>query len=276
MNRLRPAVAALALLATACSGPAPPAVPVQPAPSGNARAGPTLPADCGGRPGEVAHQPSVDPAYGGSADYRVYLPPCYAEQSARRYPVLVMLHGGSVGDEFWSQVGIAATADTLIRTRAIPPLLIVMPDGGPLLTSDLPGAPSFEELVVDSLLPAVRRRWRIAEGRSSAAIGGNSIGGRLALQITAAHPEEFAAVGGHSTTVHGALELAGGLQQAGVRIYLDVGSRDPLLPDVAALSAALTGLGVTHEFHVSDGAHDRVYWAAHVPDYLRFYAAGFP
>ncbi|MBI3967253.1 MAG: hypothetical protein HY329_16585, partial [Chloroflexi bacterium] len=63
-----------------------------------------------------------------SFDYIVYLPPGYDESTAR-YPVLYMLHGYGAGPPEWVSYGIFVTADRLIATKEIQPLIIVLLDG---------------------------------------------------------------------------------------------------------------------------------------------------
>lgn len=277
------AIGALALVAglTACSAPttatAPPPTTATAPPSAAAVGTPpvpvSLPPGCADQPGRVLHIPSVDPAYGDSADYAAYLPPCYDAQPDRRYPVLVLLHGGSADERFWPEIGLTHVADAEIRARRIGPMIIVLPDGGPLLHSDLAGAPSFGSYVLDAVLPDVRRRWRTDPDRKHRAIGGISIGGRMALEIAAGSPQEFAVVGGHSATVRDPAALAAELAEGGLRVHLDVGDQDGLRADNAALAAALSDAGVPTEFTVSEGGHDRRYWSANMPDYLTFYDA---
>lgn len=232
-------------------------------------------AGCLAQPGAVERTASVDPAYGTSGDYQIYLPPCYDAEPAARYPVLVLLHGAGHDEAYWPEVGIAGAADAGIGSDRIRPPIIVMPDGGETFHSGLSGAPSFEDYLLDSLLPDVERRWRTAAGRANRAIGGISLGGGTALQIAAAFPQDFGSVGGHSPTVGDPTGLAAQLGRADERIYLDVGDQDALRGSDEALAAALTDLGVDHEFHLSEGAHEESYWTAHLAEYLAFYDAGF-
>ena len=62
--------------------------------------------------------------------FAVYLPPDYAT-STRRYPVVYLLHGYSDDESGWIQFGeVNLAADRAIAEREIPPMIIVMPDGG--------------------------------------------------------------------------------------------------------------------------------------------------
>src|SRR5262245_32561407 len=67
-------------------------------------------------------------ALGRPMPYLLYLPPGYAT-SARRYPVLYMLHGMGGTDSQWRSLGLLDAADRMIRAREIQPLIIVMPQG---------------------------------------------------------------------------------------------------------------------------------------------------
>src|SRR5688572_30996934 len=58
----------------------------------------------------------------------VYLPPGYS--SARRYPVLYLLHGIGGNENHWTQFGRAdAILDNLIADNKALPMIIVMPNG---------------------------------------------------------------------------------------------------------------------------------------------------
>jgi enterochelin esterase-like enzyme len=62
--------------------------------------------------------------------YTIYLPAGY-ETSERSYPVVYLLHGYTDDDTGWLQFGeINRLADKAIADGTIPPMIIVMPDGG--------------------------------------------------------------------------------------------------------------------------------------------------
>jgi enterochelin esterase-like enzyme len=60
-----------------------------------------------------------------------------------------------------------------------------------------------------------------------------------------------------------------------LRIYLDAGKDDWVLPGMEQLSAALTAAGVPHDYVLFEGYHDDSYWSQHVSEYLGFYTAGW-
>jgi len=59
----------------------------------------------------------------------VWLPPSYASQPQRRYPVAYYLHGAFGDENNWVNQGrLAATLDSLVAA-GMPEMIVVMPDG---------------------------------------------------------------------------------------------------------------------------------------------------
>lgn len=218
------------------------------------------------RAGSVVH---ASAPFGPSGHRRtvVYLPPCYCEDRSRRYPTIYLLHGGSADETQWSDVGIPAAADRLITSGAIPSVIIVMPDGGPTMPDSLAGE------LVDRLVPWADRTYRTRDDASHRAVGGISLGGRVALEAVSARPGLFAAVGGHSPALEGDYaHLAARLGVDRVAMRLDVGESESLLTWVQRFATAVRTAGARVEVATAPGRHDRAYWRSQVPRYLRFYA----
>src|SRR5205085_5327312 len=136
--------------------------------------------------------------------------------------------------------------------------------------------------LVREAIPAAIARLH-ADG-SCLAVGGISMGGFGALDAARLHPGRFCAVGAHSAalwrtggeTAAGAFDDAADFARHDV-IGLALGYRGPLWLDVgsddsfrAADEAFARAHGVT--LHVWPGGHASSYWAAHIRQYLRFYA----
>lgn len=213
----------------------------------------------------------------------IYLPPGYP-QPEYRYPVLYMFHGSNSSDgRQWINVGLTEAADAAIVSGALPPFLIVMPlsplrglymfSGG--------GSQSYEAVVVNDLIPHIDRTYPTIPTREGRAIGGLSRGAYWSLEIAFRHPDLFRAVGGHSAALSVATappgyhpyELAASPAIRDLRIYLDTGENDYLREGPERLHGLLDANGVPHIYSVNPGAHDEAYWAAHVAEYLAFYAA---
>ncbi len=126
---------------------------------------------------------------------RVLLPRGYAH-SKRRYPVLYLLHGGFDDYRSWTRMGHAAALTAGL------PLIVVMPDTGPLggYVDWWHGEP-WETFHITQLVPWVDRSYRTVARRGGRALAGLSMGGFGALGYAARHPDRFASAAGFSAAV---------------------------------------------------------------------------
>jgi len=209
--------------------------------------------------------------------YRIYLPPCYDEQTDLYYPILYMIHGKDATDSQWVYLGATGAIDRLVAEGELPPFIVVMPRDR--VWSD-PVADNFGLVVVQSLVPWVDEHYRTLPERKYRAIGGLSRGGAWAVHIGFSHPELFGAVGLHSSVVFNTdvTEIGGWVknfpEEMTPRIYIDIGDKDR--PDITQettwMEKLLTKHGIAHEWHMYEGGHNDVYWSAHVEEYLRWYS----
>lgn len=126
--------------------------------------------------------------------YAVYLPPDYAG-STRRYPVVYLLHGYTDNESGWVQFGeVGPAADAAITAREIPPMIIVMPDGGvSWYINDAAGQVRWEDMFVQELIPHIDATLRTRPAREFRGIAGLSMGGWGTLVHLFRHPDLFAA-----------------------------------------------------------------------------------
>ena len=216
--------------------------------------------------------------------YRIYLPPCY-DYSDDIFPVLYMLHGYPYDDSHWDELGIDEAADMGIAQSTLPPFIVAMPaaDNEGTFTKTSGGPGSFEGVMLDEFLPFVEAAYRVSSRPSERAIGGLSRGAVWSLEIAFRNPERFSAVGGHSAALnvnlapsdYDPIYLASDPGLQSLRIYLDAGDDDWVLPGVEQLHQALTRAGVAHVYGRYPGYHQDSYWSEHVAEYLAFYAAGW-
>ena len=121
--------------------------------------------------------------------YVVYLPPGYRADIAR-YPVLYLLHGNNGNAMDWITQGeLQSAADTLIARHEIPPVVIVMPQGGTDWYVDR--KERMETAFFHDLMPDVEAHFSVENQRGGRAIGGVSMGGFGALRYALLHPDEF-------------------------------------------------------------------------------------
>ncbi|MBN2303212.1 MAG: hypothetical protein JXQ72_01965 [Anaerolineae bacterium] len=220
--------------------------------------------------------------------YRVYLPPCFYE-TLRRYPYVILLHGTGFDDAMWdSDLGAPLMMDKGITSGALPPMVLVMPDGGLISEfNDQPDGTSYESVILDELIPRLEADFCLWGNRDGRAIGGISRGGFWAFSMVFRHPELFSAVGGHSPHFepdnalpqNNPLDLAANasLSKLPMRIYIDHSAGDYVGTYAKVLSDTLRDRGITHEYLINaTGDHTVEYWRAQVPEYLSFYGGVWP
>ena len=175
-------------------GAAPPAVSADDAPAGRVLEGLRLSSAILGR--DVA--------------YAVYLPPDYST-STRRYPVVYLLHGYTDDESGWIQFGEAGlAADRAIAAGEIPPMIIVMPDGGvTFYINDAAGKVRYEDMFVQELIPHIDAAYRTRPSAEYRGIAGLSMGGWGALVQSLRHPDLYAACAAFSAAVWPDEEIVG-------------------------------------------------------------------
>ncbi len=257
----------------------PTALPTQPPPNTPlpTRIPTATPVDCHTLPGSVVTGalPSGDKP---PQEFVVYLPPCYQQETNRRYPVLYLLHGQTSTDTQWVDLGAPQTADELIRSGKVTPFIMVFPDDR---YWNLPPGPGFGDRLVHEIVPYIDENFRTLPDRYDRALGGLSRGGAWAVHVLLTRYDLFGSIGLHSPVVFD--DDAAVLQRlvaaipsdAWPRLWLDAGDRDGGLGKTEALESLLTAYEVPHEWHMYTGDHTNPYWQAHVSEYLQWYAEGF-
>lgn len=141
-----------------------------------------------------------DPAW---RQVSVYLPPSYAKEPHRRFPVLYWLHGFTSTDRelisgIRQNLNIRLAMDSLLREGTAKEMIIVMPNAynafGGSFFSNSPVTGRWEDFIVRDLVRWVDRRYRTVRSRSGRGIAGHSMGGFGALRIAMRHPDTYSAV----------------------------------------------------------------------------------
>ncbi len=207
----------------------------------------------------------------------LYLPPCYDPASPDGYPLLIMLHGQAALNDQWLRLGLTASADEMITSGEIQPMIIAMPYE--ISWRLVPEQSQYANALVEDVIPFIEDNYAACDNPKCRAIGGLSRGGNWAVYIGFQHPDLFNAIGAHSTPLfYSELrrieDTAGRVSSLGdlPRIYVDVGRKDTEKDKVLEFTALLDRLGIFYDFHEFEGRHDEIYWGAHVKDYLRWYS----
>ena len=209
-------------------------------------------------------------------DFRIYLPPCYGQETQRRYPVLYLLHGQSYNDDQWDRLGADEAADALITSGEAVPFIIVLPRYRIWFQPD---EHNFGQAMLEVLIPHIDAHYRTIPDRAQRAIGGLSMGAAWALHLSLSQWEMFGAVGLHSLALFSidSSRIPGWLdaipQDQLPRIYIDIGDRDSknLLDSTRWFEETLTKKDIPHEWFLFSGYHEEKYWREHTEGYIRWY-----
>ena len=208
------------------------ALAILPACTGTARTenGRPSSSDPATRHGELRSDSLWSPALGVWKAITVYVPPSYASEPRRRYPVAYYLHGMWGSERDWSTQGnIAAIADSLIA-EGMPEMIIAMPDGdnGYYTTWATPGdyegcrreppipeapasycvpTPRYDEYLARDVVRWVDSTSRTRRGPEHRAVAGLSMGGYGAITLALRYPDVWSAGASHSGVL--ALMLGG-------------------------------------------------------------------
>jgi S-formylglutathione hydrolase FrmB len=133
-------------------------------------------------------------AQGASVSFHIYVPPAYAANPDRRFPVVYWLHGSGGGVPGIPQ--LAANFDQAIRAGKAPPFLVVFVNGlqmGMYVDWSNGQAP-LETIIVHELRSFIDARWRTLATREGRLLDGFSMGGYGAARLGFRYPELFRTV----------------------------------------------------------------------------------
>ena len=131
-------------------------------------------------------------------DVYVFLPPSYAKEKHRRYPVVYALHGYSIGAEQWThEIHVPQTIEGAFAQGA-KEMLVVLPDSktlhnGSMYSSSVTTG-DFENFIAHDLVNYIDAHYRTIPDRSSRGLVGHSMGGYGATRISMKHADVFGAL----------------------------------------------------------------------------------
>jgi len=133
-------------------------------------------------------------------DVAVYLPPSYATDKSRRYPVVYLLHGYGGRDTTFN--GRLATlpdsSDNQIKAGVVKEMIVVMPNSytlhkGSMYSSSVTTG-DWEMYIAHDLVDYIDSHYRTIANRRSRGLGGHSMGGYGTLKIGMKFPQVFSAL----------------------------------------------------------------------------------
>jgi len=128
-------------------------------------------------------------------DVIVFLPPSYAKQKARRYPVVYALHGFFIGAAQWTgEIHVPQTIEGAFAQGA-QEMIVVLPDSktiynGSMYSSSVTTG-DFENYIAHDVVAYIDAHYRTIPKRESRGLVGHSMGGYGASRIGMKHADVF-------------------------------------------------------------------------------------
>jgi len=155
-------------------------------------------------------------------DVSIYLPPSYNKDTARRYPVIYLLHGYTDSDDRWFglvqhfiNTPVAIDKATAAGARE---MIVVMPNAYTAfqgsMYSNSPTTGDWETFVAEDLVSYMDGHYRTIANRGSRGLAGHSMGGYGTMRIGMKRPDVFSSLYALSPCCMSARMTAQGLNAA--------------------------------------------------------------
>jgi len=228
----------------------------------------------------------------------VLLPADYAADTARRFPVLYLLHGHGGHYSNWTE------RIPQIRQRAAAgSFILVCPDGlrdSWYIDSPVDSTSQMARFLTRELIPHVDGHFRTRPARAYRAVSGLSMGGHGAFWLAIQYPHLFGAAGSMSGVLdlsrhnrqyglpavlgtyrqdryraHSVLHQLERLDTLELALFFDCALNDPFFGENLEWHEALKRTGIPHTFQIAPGGHDWAYWRQALPHQLLFFEQFF-
>lgn len=145
-------------------------------------------------------------------DIDVYLPPSYAKNPNKNYPVIYMHDGNNL---FYPELSFAgvhwavdSTLEKLIKKDLINEVIVVGIHNTPQRSYEYTwqemkfrenshggGGTHYARFIIEELKPFIDKKYRTSKDRNDTAVMGSSLGGLISLYLGINHPEVFSKLG---------------------------------------------------------------------------------
>jgi enterochelin esterase-like enzyme len=133
-------------------------------------------------------------------DVSVYLPPSYAKNPHRRYPVVYFLHGYTDSDDKWygptkHWINLPTVLNKALAEAGNREMIFVTPNAftryqGSMYSNSVTTG-NWEDFIVSELVPYIDAHYRTIPETPSRGLAGHSMGGYGTMRIGMRHPETF-------------------------------------------------------------------------------------
>lgn len=150
----------------------------------------------------------------------VYTPPNF-QLTSESLPAVYLLDRG----DYESRRATGAVLDGLIAQTKLPPTVVLMIHGEGSRSRALSRSEALVKFIGEELVPWANETFHVWPGK--AVIGGNRIGGELAILTAAGYPKAFRGVLVQSATASDAATRLAGIEKLPLRFFLATGDLDP-------------------------------------------------
>jgi enterochelin esterase-like enzyme len=135
-------------------------------------------------------------------DVSIYLPPSYATERTRRYPVVYLLHGYTDRDDLWFGlqhfINVPLVTDKALSSGTTREMILVMPNAYTAyqgsMYSNSPTTGDWETFVARDLVSYIDSHYRTLADVQSRGLAGHSMGGYGAVRIGMKNPDIFSSL----------------------------------------------------------------------------------
>jgi S-formylglutathione hydrolase len=136
-------------------------------------------------------------------DVSIYLPPSYATERSRRYPVIYLLHGYTDSDELWFGskphfINVTSVTDKALASGSAREMIVVMPNAYTVYQGSMYSSSAttgdWEAFVARDLVSYIDSHYRTIPEAASRGLAGHSMGGYGTVRIGMKNPDVFSSL----------------------------------------------------------------------------------
>ena len=136
-------------------------------------------------------------------DVSIYLPPSYATERNRRYPVIYLLHGYTDSDELWFGakphfINIPIVTDKALASGNVREMIIVLPNAYTVYQGSMYSSSAttgdWETYIARDLVSYIDSHYRTIPEAASRGLAGHSMGGYGTVRIGMKNPDVFSSL----------------------------------------------------------------------------------
>lgn len=216
---------------------------------------------------------------GSDREAYVYLPPDYS--TAKKYPVLYMIHGLGCDREQWVSMQLNNILSNMICSGEVAPFVAVIPSVIPkdglspntFSEENIGAFTLFEQEFLQDLEPYILKNYSVSSDRKDTGVCGLSMGGMEALHLGFSIKDHFNYIGSFSAapTLNQALLTLEGWKEAPELVMLCTGSEDSTVGNNPLdYHMSLEKNNVDHIWYLyPKGRHDGDVWKNGLVNFLK-------